>query len=157
MDLSRWNDVGRAIVDWLNPIVGLANLHAAISWLAALTAIWSMQRLTRDAGFRSRRVILLSVLRLMLGLMALAFALAGLTPFITSEPPWLADLPIVITMIAVLILITAISGEPKKYVTLETHKVIKQAIDERDERLEASVDRLSAAIDRLNETRRSTG
>jgi L-asparagine transporter-like permease len=109
MDLSSWNDVGRAIIDdWLNPIVDLATLHAAISWIAALASIWAMQRLTRGAGFRSRHAIMLSLLRLTLGLMALALALAGLTPHITTEPPWLADLPVVVTLLAVLILIPAI-------------------------------------------------
>ena len=64
MDLSRWNDVGIAIVGWLDAIGGLATLHAALSWVAAFTTVWAMQRLTRDAGFRSRRALLLSVLRL---------------------------------------------------------------------------------------------
>ena len=37
------------------------------------------------------------------------------------------------------------------YVTLEAHKAIKDAIDERGDHLEASVDKLSAAVDRMAE------
>lgn len=108
IDLSNWHQLGRAIVAWLNGSVGLANLHALFSWASAFAAIWAMQSLTRGAGLRSPRAMALALLRVTLGSMALAFALAGLTPFITNDPPWLADLPIVASVAFVLVLITVI-------------------------------------------------
>jgi hypothetical protein len=67
-------------------------------------AVWVMQETTQGAGLGTRRARLLLAQRV-IGCLAVALAFNAATPFITPDPPWLSDVPVVFAIMMLLIII----------------------------------------------------
>jgi hypothetical protein len=105
MDFSALNEIGRAIIAAVETVVSLAALHAAVSVLTVFIAVWVMQATTQGAGLGSRPARLLLAQRVTIGCLAVALAFHAATPFITPDPPWLSDVPVVFAIMMLLIII----------------------------------------------------
>jgi divalent metal cation (Fe/Co/Zn/Cd) transporter len=68
---------------------------------AALVATWVMQVNTHQAGLDSPTAQLAQ--RIALAALAIFLMLNAVTPFITPDPPWLANLPLVVAIMAFLL------------------------------------------------------
>ena len=105
MDFSALNEVGEAIIGAVETIVSLCALHAIVSVITVFIAVWVMQATTQGAGLGSRRARLLLAQRVTIGGLAVALAFNTATPFITPDPPWLSDVPVVFAIMMLLIII----------------------------------------------------
>jgi len=105
MDFSALNEIGQSIVGLVETIVSLAALHAGVSIITVFVAVWVMQATTQGAGLCSRRARLLLAQRITIGCLAVALAFNAATPFITPDPPWLSDVPVVFAIMMLLIII----------------------------------------------------
>jgi hypothetical protein len=105
IDLSVLNEIGQSIIATVELIVSLAAFHAVVSIVTVFIAVWVMQATTRGAGFGSRRARLLLAQRVTIGCLAVALAFNAATPFITPDPPWLSDVPVVLAIMMLLIII----------------------------------------------------
>lgn len=109
-DLSWIDQHGHRLMDLLGGEYALAVFSSGASFIGALITVWVMQRTTSytnwgarsDKAIRARRVFWIQ--RIMLGVVAVSFALNAMTPFITPDPPWLAYLPIVVSTSLVLLI-----------------------------------------------------
>ena len=66
-------------------------------------ATWVMQVTTHQAGLGSSIARLALARRIALAALAIFLMLNAVTPFITPEPPWLANLPLVVAIMAFLL------------------------------------------------------
>lgn len=114
LTLGFLHTYGLALRDALEQVGGLAILTALMSMFGSLVAIWTMQRTTMLASLGSATGRLLIIQRLLLAATAISLALNAITPFITPDPPWLASLPVVLT-VTFLLLVFGIT-----YARLET-------------------------------------
>ncbi|MEZ5787737.1 MAG: hypothetical protein R3D62_14975 [Xanthobacteraceae bacterium] len=105
MDFSALNDVGQAIIGAVEVVVSLSAVHAVVSVITVFIAVWVMQATTQGAGLGSRRARLLLAQRVTIGSLAVALAFNAATPFITPDPPWLSDVPVVFAIMMLLIII----------------------------------------------------
>jgi uncharacterized membrane protein len=105
IDLSSLNKIGQAVIAAVETVVSLAAFHAGVSIITVFIAVWVMQATTRDAGVGSRRARLLLAQRVTIGCIAVALAFNAATPFITPDPPWLSDVPVVFAIMMLLIII----------------------------------------------------
>ena len=105
IDLSFLNDVGQTIIVAVESVVSLAALHASVSVITVFIAVWVMQATTQGAGLGSRRARLFLAQRVTIGCLAVALAFNTATPFITPDPPWLSDVPVVFAVMMLLIII----------------------------------------------------
>jgi uncharacterized membrane protein len=99
------NEVGQAIIGTVETVISLAALHAGVSVLTVFIAVWVMQATTQGAGLCSRRARLLLAQRVTIGCLAVALGFNAATPFITTDPPWLSDVPVVFAIMMLLIII----------------------------------------------------
>jgi len=70
---------------------------------AALAATWVMQVTTHQAGLGSSIAQLALAQRIALAALAIFLMLNAVTPFITPDPPWLTNLPLVVAIMAFLL------------------------------------------------------
>ena len=77
--------------------------HSLLSLSAALVATRVMQVTTHQAGFDSPSARLALAQRIALAALAIFLMLNAVTPFITPDPPWLANLPLVVAIMAFLL------------------------------------------------------
>lgn len=104
LTLGFLHEYGLALRDALERVGGLAIVTACVSMFGSLVAIWTMQRTTVLASIDTTTGRLLIVQRLLLAATAMSLALNAVTPFITPDPPWLASLPVVLTVTFVLLI-----------------------------------------------------
>ena len=81
-------------------MISLSAITSLLSLSAALVATWVMQ-VTTDLGTPSARLALAQ--RIALAALAIFLMLNAVTPFITSDPRWLANLPLVVAIMAFLL------------------------------------------------------
>lgn len=97
-DLKGLDIWGHYVINLIEKFVSLSTLTAGLSLIAAIVCIWTMQVTTRNAGFHSIHAKIAAVQRGALALIAIFLVLNAVTPFITPDPPWLANLPLVIAV-----------------------------------------------------------
>ena len=102
-DRSFLDPVGRAVIATIEAVISLSTITSLLSLSAALVATWVMQVTTHASG-RARLVHLRGWRwRSALAALAIFLMLNALTPFITPDPPWLANLPLVVAIMAFLL------------------------------------------------------
>lgn len=114
MDLTPLDPYGRSVIVVLGGSGGLAVLTSLTSVVASLVSVWTMQRTTADATWKTRAGKALWVQRLALGLLALSLALNALTPFITPDPPWLSSLPLNVAVALTIFIFGLIAGRANR-------------------------------------------
>jgi hypothetical protein len=89
----------------IETVISLSAITSLLSLSAALVATWVMQvTTTHQAGLDSSIARLaLASQRIALAALAIFLMLNAVTPFITPDPPWLANLPLVIAIMAFLL------------------------------------------------------
>jgi divalent metal cation (Fe/Co/Zn/Cd) transporter len=103
LDWSFLDPFGRAIIDAIETVVSLSAITSVLSLSAALVATWVMQVTTHQAGLDSSIARLALARRIALAALAIFLMLNAVTPFITPDPPWLANLPLVVAIMAFLL------------------------------------------------------
>lgn len=91
------------IEEWVAGFVDIGDLHAVLSFLAALVTLWVMQCVTHDAGFRTTHQMWRTAQRLSLALLAVGLMANAGTPFVFERDPWLGDVLAAAALIVVLI------------------------------------------------------
>ena len=95
--------VGRAVIATIETVISLSAITSLLSLSAAPVATWVMQVTTHQAGLaRPLRGWRLAQ-RIALAALAIFLMLNAVTPFITPDPPWLANLPLVVAIMAFLL------------------------------------------------------
>ena len=84
-------------------MISLSAITSLLSLSAALVATWVMQVTTHQAGLDSSIARLALAQRIALAALAIFLMLNAVTPFITPDPPWLANLPLVVAIMAFLL------------------------------------------------------
>jgi divalent metal cation (Fe/Co/Zn/Cd) transporter len=103
LDWSFLDPVGRAVIDTIETVISLSAITSLLSLSAALVATWVMQVTTHRAGLGTPSARLALAQRIALAALAIFLMLNAVTPFITPDPPWLANLPLVVAIMAFLI------------------------------------------------------
>jgi hypothetical protein len=103
LDWSFLDPVGRAVIATIETVVSLSAITSLLSLSAALVATWVMQVTTHQAGLGSSIARLALAQRIALAALAIFLMLNAVTPFITPDPPWLANLPLVVAIMAFLL------------------------------------------------------
>jgi hypothetical protein len=102
-DWSVLDPLGRAIIAVIEMVISLSAITSLLSLSAALVATWVMQVTTRQAGLDTPSARLALAQRIALAALAIFLMLNAVTPFITPDPPWLANLPLVVAIMAFLL------------------------------------------------------
>ena len=89
-------ELGDAIVSIVEAIAPLSIVVAATSLAASVVAVYIAV---------SERIV---ILRIAAFYLAASFSLGAVTPFITMHPPWLAQLPITLSVLVLLLFFLAI-------------------------------------------------
>jgi hypothetical protein len=110
LDWSFLDPLGRAIIAAIEPVISLSAITSVLSLSAALVATWVMQVTTHQAGLKTPGARLALAQRTALAALAIFLMLNAVTPFITPDPPWLANLPLVIAIIAFLLGVRLVAG-----------------------------------------------
>ena len=84
-------------------MISLSAITSLLSLSAALVATWVMQVTTHQAGLGSSIARLALAQRIALAALAIFLILDAVTPFIAPDPPWLANLPLVVAIMAFLL------------------------------------------------------
>jgi divalent metal cation (Fe/Co/Zn/Cd) transporter len=103
LDWSFLDPVGRAVIDTIETVISLSAITSLLSLSAALVATWVMQVTTHRAGLGTPSARLALAQRIALAALAIFLMLNAVTPFITPDPPWLANLPLVVAIMAFLL------------------------------------------------------
>ena len=103
LDWSFLDPVGRAVIATIEKVISLSAITSLLSLSAALVATWVMQVTTHQAGLDSSIARLAMAQRIALAALAIFLMLNAVTPFITPDPPWLANLPLVVAIMAFLL------------------------------------------------------
>jgi divalent metal cation (Fe/Co/Zn/Cd) transporter len=103
LDWSVLDPLGRAVIATIETVVSLSAITSLLSLSAALVATWVMQATTHQAGLGSSIARLALAQRIALAALAIFLMLNAVTPFITPDPPWLANLPLVVAIMAFLL------------------------------------------------------
>ena len=115
LDWSFLDPFGRAVIATIEMVISLSAITSVLSLSAALVATWVMQVTTHQAGLGTpgARLALALAQRIALAALAIFLMLNAVTPFITPDPPWLANLPLVFAIMAFLLAfgISHIRGE----------------------------------------------
>jgi divalent metal cation (Fe/Co/Zn/Cd) transporter len=102
-DWSFLDPLGRAVIAAIETVISLSAITSVLSLLAALVATWVMQVTTHQAGLGTPSARLALAQRIALAALAIFLMLNAVTPFITPDPPWLANLPLVVAIMAFLL------------------------------------------------------
>ena len=81
----------------------MSAITSLLSLSAALVATWVMQVTTHQAGLGSSIARLALAQHIAFAALAIFLMLNAVTPFITPDPPWLANLPLVVAIMAFLL------------------------------------------------------
>ena len=100
LDWSFLNPVGRAVIAIIETVISLSAITSLLSLSAAQVATWVMQVTTHQAGLDSSIARLALAQRIALAALVIFLMLNVVTPFITPDPPWLANLPLVVAITA---------------------------------------------------------
>lgn len=103
LDWSFLDPVGRAVIATIETVISLSAITSLLSLSAALVATWVMQVTTQQAGLGTPSARLALAQRIALAALAIFLMLNAVTPFITPDPPWLANLPLVVAIMAFLL------------------------------------------------------
>lgn len=103
LDWSFLDSLGQRIIVKIERVTGLSTIISLMSLSAALVAAWVMRVTGRQAGSRSSVPRLALAQRIGLAMLAISLMLNAVTPFITSDPPWLASLPLIAAIIGFLL------------------------------------------------------
>ena len=103
LDWSFLDPVGRAVIATIETVISLSAITSLLSLSAALVATWVMQVTTHQAGLDSSIARLALAQRIALAALSIFLMLNAVTPFITPDPPWLANLPLVVAIMAFLL------------------------------------------------------
>jgi hypothetical protein len=98
-DWSFLDPLGHAVIAIIEMVISLSAITSLLSLSAALVATWVKQVTTHQAGLASSIARLALAQRIALA----ALAINAVTPFITPDPPWLANLPLVVAIMAFLL------------------------------------------------------
>lgn len=90
---------------WIESELDLSYVHAALTFLGAIAAIWVMQHTTQQAGFGSTHARGLLCLRAALAMLSIALALNGAFVIAMDVSPWMMD-TIVIALLLVALMTT---------------------------------------------------
>jgi divalent metal cation (Fe/Co/Zn/Cd) transporter len=102
-DWSFLDPLGRAVIAAVETVISLSAITSLLSLSAALVATWVMQVTTHQAGLGTPSARLALAQRIALAALAIFLMLNAVTPFITPDPPWLANLPLVVAITAFLL------------------------------------------------------
>jgi divalent metal cation (Fe/Co/Zn/Cd) transporter len=102
-DWSVLDPLGRMVIAAIETVISLSAITSLLSLSAALVATWVMQVTTHQAGLDSSIARLVLAQRIALAALAIFLMLNAVTPFITPDPPWLANLPLVVAIMAFLL------------------------------------------------------
>ena len=91
------------VIAAIETVISLSAITSLLSLSAALVAIWVMQVTTHQAGLNSSIARLTLSQRIALAALAIFPMLNAVTPFITPDPPWLANPPLVVAIMAFLL------------------------------------------------------
>lgn len=97
-DLTFLDPIGHAVIRSIELFVSLSTLTSGLSLIAAVICVWTMQVTTRDFGTRTGEERMALIQRIAIALIAVFLVINAITPFITPDPPWLANLPLVIAI-----------------------------------------------------------
>ena len=97
-DLTFFDPIGRAVIRSIELFVSLSTLTSGLSLIAAVICVWTMQVTTRDFGTRSGEERMAFIQRIAIALIAFFLVINDITPCITPDPPWIANLPLVIAI-----------------------------------------------------------
>ena len=103
LDWSFLDPLGRTVIAAIETVMSLSAITSLLSLSAALVATWVMQVTTHQAGRSTPGARLALAQRIALAALAIFLMLNAVTPFITPDPPWLANLPLVIGIMAFLL------------------------------------------------------
>ena len=103
LDWSFLDPLGRTVIAAIETVISLSAVTSVLSLSAALVATWVMQVTTHQAGFSTPSARLALAQRIALAALAIFLMLNAVTPFITPDPPWLANLPLVVAIMAFLL------------------------------------------------------
>jgi hypothetical protein len=101
--LSFLDPIGREIIRVIELVASLSVITAVASMVAALMALWVMQVTTQGAGLCTPNARWTLLLRVSFAFLSLVLALNAVTPFVTPDPPWLANLPLVVSIMILLV------------------------------------------------------
>jgi hypothetical protein len=102
-DWSFLDPLGHAVIAIIEMVISLSAITSLLSLSAALVATWVKQVTTHQAGLASSIARLALAQRIALAALAIFLMLNAVTPFITPDPPWLANLPLVVAIMAFLL------------------------------------------------------
>ena len=102
-DWSFLDPLGRMVIAAIETVMRLSAIASMLSLSAALVATWVMQVTTHQAGLGTPSARLALAQRIALAALAIFLMLNAVTPFITPDPPWLANLPLVVAIMAFLL------------------------------------------------------
>ena len=102
-DWSFLDPLGRTVIAAIETVISLSAITSVLSLSAALVATWVMQVTTHQAGLGTPSARLALAQRVALAALAIFLMLNAVTPFITPDPPWLANLPLVVAIMAFLL------------------------------------------------------
>ena len=103
LDWSFLDPLGRTVIAAIETVISLSAITSVLSLSAALVATWVMQVTTHQAGLGTPSARLALAQRVALAALAIFLMLNAVTPFITPDPPWLANLPLVVAIMAFLL------------------------------------------------------
>jgi hypothetical protein len=129
--------VGRAVIATIETVISLSAITSPLSLSTALVATWVMQVTTNRAGLGTSIARLALAQRIALAALAIFLMLNAVTPFITPDPPWLANLPLVIAIMAFLLAfgLSHMRAERARAVEAQNPKDRKTVADRRQERM----------------------
>ena len=104
-DWSFLDPLGRTVIAAIETVMSLSAITSTLSLSAALVATWVMQVTTHQAGLSTPGARLALAERIALAALAIFLMLNAVTPFITPDPPWLSDVPVVFAIMMLLIII----------------------------------------------------
>lgn len=96
--LTFLDPIGHSIIHSIELFVSLSTLTSGLSLIAAIICVWTMQVTTRDFGIDTGEERMALVQRIAIALIAVFLVINAITPFITPDPPWLANLPLVVAV-----------------------------------------------------------
>lgn len=97
-DLTFLDPIGHSVIRSIELFVSLSTLTSGLSLVAAVICVWTMQVTTRDFGTAAGEERMALVQRIAIALIAVFLVINAITPFVTPDPPWLANLPLVIAV-----------------------------------------------------------
>ncbi len=103
LDWSFLDALGQRIIARIETVIGLSAITSLLSASAALVAAWVMRVTAYQAGPGSSGAWLALAQRIGLAALAISLMLNAVTPFVTSDPPWLASLPLVAAIMGFLL------------------------------------------------------